>query len=160
MKQDKDAKALELKKYMALVMATIDYTLDAMEQTPALMNQLSSHFESMKAQAEEHFKRGRLTVLKQWFRDLTEGQIETRDFKFNQYLRDKTGYDVDIFESYFQRINKIIQRGKIVSVNEFYDCNMMVNELSQTQPLDEEKIATLNRLLFEFEEKKGRSKSK
>lgn len=87
------------------------------------------HFKGLKIQTEEHYQKGRLARLKQWFRDLTEMQVETGDLKFNKYLQDKTKYEIDIFKSYFQRVEKVTQKGKITTDNQFYDIGIMVDQL-------------------------------
>src|SRR5688572_28738646 len=94
------------------------------------------YFNSLKKQTIEHFERGRLTRLKQWFRDLTEMQVQSGDLKFNRYLPEKTGYDIDIFASFFDRIGKIIEQGKITTDNQFYDLKSMMDELSLSESLD------------------------
>ena len=69
------------------------------------------YYQKLKELVGKHFQKGRLTILKQWFRDLTEMQIETKDFKFSAYLKEKTNYDIDIFKSFYDRIDKIIVKG-------------------------------------------------
>jgi hypothetical protein len=73
-------------------------------------------------------------------------QIETGDLKFNKYLQDKTKYDIDIFKTYFQRVDKIIEKGKIMTDNQFYDLGIMVDQLCHIEPVDSQKIEILNRL--------------
>lgn len=110
----------ELKKYRDLVIATIDYYLEnniAKIKTPDFDS--DEHYKRLKIQTDEHFQKGRITKLKQWFCDLTEMQVETGDLKFNKYLQDKTKYDIDIFKSYFQRVDKVIEKGKITTDNQF-----------------------------------------
>jgi hypothetical protein len=148
-------KSEELVKYHDLVLATLDYYIEneIMEiKTPDFDSTL--HFQSLKTKAIEHFAKGRLTKLKQWFRDLTEMQIETRDLNFNTYLRNKTGLDIDIFQDYLERINKIIERGKIMTDNQFYDVKNMVDHLCQADPVDHKQIDILNKLLIDYEQKK------
>lgn len=121
---------------------------------------LTEHYKGFKIQTEEQYQKGRLTRLKQWFRDLTEMQIETGDLKFNKYLQDKTKYDIDIFKSYFQRLDKIIEKGKITTDNQFYDIKIMVDQLCQIEPVDNNKIEILNKLLREYEQRKSRQTRK
>lgn len=157
----KDEKLVELAKYRDLVLATLDYYLDnKIMQIKTADFDSTEHYKGLKVQTEEHYQKGRLTRLKQWFRDLTEMQVETGDLKFNKYLQDKTKYDVDIFKSYFQRVDKIIEKGKITSDNQFYDINMMVDQLCQTEPFDNKRIEILNRLLSEYEQRKSRQTRK
>ncbi len=145
-------KQAELEKFRDLVLATLDYYLDNKEmQIKTADFDSVEHYKGLKKQTEEHYQKGRLTKLKQWFRDLTEMQIETIDLKFNEFLREKTKYDIDIFDSYFQRVDKVIEKGKITTDNQFYDLNIMVDQLCQSEPVDNDKIEKLNRLLREYE---------
>ena len=155
-KLNNDEKQAELTKYRELVLATLDYYIDNKEMHIKTVDFDSvQYYQSLKIQTEEHYQKGRLTRLKQWFRDLTEMQVETVDLKFNLYLKEKTKYDIDIFKSYFQRVDKIIQKGIITTDNQFYDINIMVDQLCQTEPVDNEKIEILNRLLSEYEQRKS-----
>ena len=156
-KLNNDEKQSELEKYRALGLATIDYYLDNKEFHFKTEDFDSvEHYKGLKALTEENFQKGRLTRLKQWFRDLTEMQVEAGDLKFNKYLQDRTKYDIDIFKSYFQRVEKVIERGKITTDDQFYNINAMVDQLCQTEPIDKEKIELLNSLLSEYEERKSR----
>ena len=82
-------------------------------------------------------------------------QVECGNLKFNKYLQDKTHYDIDIFKSYFQRVDKIVKKGKITSDNQYFDINIMVDQLCQTDP-DSDRIKILNRLLIDYEQGKTR----
>ncbi len=156
-KLNQDEKQAQLLKYRDLVLATLDYYIDNKEmQFKTADFDSEEHYKGLKVKTEENYQKGRLTRLKQWFRDLTEMQLETGDLKFNKYLQDKTKYDIDIFKSYFQRIDKIIEKGKITTDNQFYDINIMVDQLCQTEPVENEKIEILNRLLSEYEQRKAR----
>lgn len=156
-KLSKVEKAAELTKYRVLVLATIDYYLEnGLMKIKTDNFDSDEHFKTLKLQTEEHFKAGRLTILKQWFRDMTEAQVECVALKFNKYLQDKTNYDVDVFKSYYQRIDKIIEKGKITSDNQFYDINIMVDQLCQTIPVDNDRIIVLNKLLGDYEQRKSR----
>ena len=157
-KKEKDA---ELKKYRDLVLATIDYYLDSKEAYIKTADfDSTEHYKGLKTQTDEHFQKGRLTKLRQWFRDLTEMQIETRDLNFHKYLRDKTKYDIDIFKSYFQRVDDVIEKSKITSDNQFYEVSMMVDQLCQSEPVDNKKIEILNKLLRDYEQRKSRRRKK
>jgi len=160
-KLNKDEKQAELKKYRELVLATLDYYLDNKELHFKTADFDSiDHYIGLKTQTEEHFQKGRLSRLKQCFRDLTEMQVETGDLKFNKYLQDKTKYEIDIFRSYFERVDKVIAKGKITTDNQFYDINIMVDQLCQTAAVDKEKIEILNRLLSDYEHRKSRQTRK
>lgn len=153
---NKEDKEFELKKYRDLVIATIDYYLENnIAKIKTADFDSDEHYNGLKIQSEEHFKKGRLTILKQWFRDLTEMQVETGDLKFNKYLQDKTKYDINIFKSYFQQVDKVIEKDKITTDNQFYDISIMVDKLCQAELVDVKKIEILNRLLVDYEQRKS-----
>lgn len=156
-KLNKIERQAELKKYRDLVLATLDYCIDNKEiQIKTVDFDSIEHYKVLKTQTEEHYQKERLTKLKQWFRDLTEMQMETCDLKFNKYLQVKTKYDIDIFKSYFQQVEKILEKGKITTDNQFFNISRMVNLLCQTEPIDTKRIEKLNRLLSEYEQRKSR----
>ena len=160
-KRNKDEKQEELVKYRDLVVATLDYYIDNKEmQIKTADFDSTEHYKGLKTQTAEHYQKGRLTRLKQWFRDLTEMHVDTGDLKFSKYLQDKTKYNIDIFKSCFQRVDKIIEKGNITTDNQFYDINIMVDQLCQTEPIDNNKIEILNRLLSEYEQRKSRQTRK
>lgn len=155
-KLNKEQKREALLKYRDLVVATLDYYLDNHQyQIKSAVFDSQSYYQDLKIQTEAHFQMGRLTLLKQWFRDLTEMPIETRDLKFSKYLQDKTGYDIDIFDSFYQRVDQVIAKGKITTDNQFYDVKILVDQLCQTTPVNEEKIGILNGLLIGYEQRKS-----
>ena len=150
-------KQAELEKFLDLVLATLDYYLDNKEmQIKTADFDSVEHYKGLKIQTEEHYQKGHLTRLMQWFRDLTEMQVETGDLKFNKYLQEKTKYDINIFKTYFQRVDKIIEKGKITTDNQFYDISIMVDQLCQSESVDSKKIEILNSILGEYEQRKSR----
>lgn len=151
-------KNVELIKYRDLVIATLDYLIDTEDKIKTEDYDSHIHYESLKRQTIEHFQKGRLSRLKQWFRDLTEMQRETGDFKFNDYLKNKTGQAINIFQDYHDRVDKIITKGKITTDNQFYDINSMIDYLSQALCPDTDKIEKLNNLLTDYEQRRAKIK--
>lgn len=147
-------KKKELAKYRDLVIATLDYYLD----TPELNFQQNGfdsklYFDKLKETVNDDFRKGRLTKMKKWFLDLTEMQAETKDFKFNEYLKRKTGHEINIFQNFLKRIDKIVANGKITTDNQYREINSYVDSLCQSEPLDKLKIESLNKLLLDYEKK-------
>ncbi len=108
----------------------------------------------MKAEAEKAFVKAKLSKLKTAFRFVIEEPLECRDLYFNHFLQVKTGYDIDVFKTYNQRIDKIVTKGKITSDNQFYEINSIVGQLCQIEPVDKIKIEALNKLLLDYEARK------
>ena len=148
-------KSKDLVKYRDLVLATIEYNIQIYsKENIAGVSEIIEHFLSLKPQIEEHFEKGRLTKLKQWFRDLTETVIASNDVKFNTYLKDQTGYDLDIFKSFNQKVEKIITKGKITNDDQFYELRNYLDQLEGIEPVDNDKIKIIDRILFKYEQKK------
>jgi len=155
---DPDKKS-DLIKYRDLVIATLDYYLNNKSKKIKTADfDSDTYFHSLKLQTGEHFQKGRLSKLKQWLRDLTEEQRETNDLKFNAYLINKTGYDVNIFEDYYKRVDKIIANGKIITDNQYRDISSMVDQLCHLVPTDNNKISMLNKRIADYEPLKKRNK--
>lgn len=159
-KSKNDIKRIELAKYRDLVTTTLDYLRDnnAFAIKSADFDS-REHFKTLKEQTIDHFQKGRLSRLKQWFRDLTEVQRETRDLRFEHYLTDRTGHDVNIFQDYYDRLDKILKKGRITTDNQFRDVSSMVDHLSQAVPLENNKVASLNKLLLDYEQHHPKRKS-
>ena len=143
---DKD---FELKKYRDLVVATLDYYIANL----AINNIIKDEYIRLKIQTEEHYLKGKLSILKKWFKDLTSDIIDDRDFGFNEYLKQTTNYEIDIFESYFKRIEKIIEKDQIKTDSQFYELKNYVDYLIQNNNSDKVLIQRINELLLRFESK-------
>jgi hypothetical protein len=148
-------KQKELKRHRDILIATLDYSIDRFRTANLKFEEYDpiAHFEQLKHQTEEHYSKGRLTRLKQWLRDMTEEPRETGDLSFGRYIKEKTGYDIDIFSNFQKRIDKIIERKKIKTENEYREVLAMVDNLCQQSPVDEHKIDILNNLLIDFDDK-------
>ena len=142
-------KEFELKKYRDLVLATIDYYIVHL----AFNNEMKDEYIRLKTQTEEYYSKRELTILKNWFKDLTSDFIEDRDFGFNEYLIKTTNYEIDIFESYFKRIEKIIEKDQIKTDSQFYELKNYVDYLIQNNNSDKVLIQRINELLLRFESK-------
>ncbi len=160
-KLDKKEKQAELEKYRDLVIVTLDYHLSdkGMHISTADFDS-TNYYRRLKEQTEEHYQTGRLTKLKQWFRDLTEIFVECGDLTFNRYLLENTKHDVNIFQSHFHRVEKSISKGKISTDNQFYEINIMLDQLCQIEPVDSEKIKVLNKLIRDYEDQKSKQTKK
>ena len=150
-----EEKQKELKRHRDILIATLDYSIDRFRTANLKFEEYDpiAHFEQLKQQTEEYYSKGRLPRLKQWLRDMTEEPRETGDLSFGRYIKEKTGYDIDIFGNFQKRIDKIIERKRIKTENEYRDVLAMVDNLCQQTPVDEHKINILNNLLIDFDDK-------
>ena len=143
-------KEFELKKYRDLVLATLDYYIVHL----AFNNEMKDEFIRLKIQTEEYYSKRKLTILKNWFKDLTSDFIEDRDFGFNKYLKQTTHYEIDIFESYFKRIKKLVEKGFIKTESQFHELKNYVDYLVQDNNSDKDLTQRINEILLRFESRK------
>jgi hypothetical protein len=148
-----EEKKLELKRLRDILHATIDYQITKYRSIEIKFDGYDpiASCEHLRQLTEEHFKKGRLTRLKQWLRDLTEEPRETGDLYFDRYIKERTGYDVDIFATFEKRIDNILNRKIIKTENEHRDVLSMVDNLCQQTPVDQAKVDVLNALLIDFD---------
>ncbi len=147
-----EEKDLELIKYHKLTLAALEYNKNTLEFVS------KSHFEKLYTVVNSSFEKGQLTKLKRFFRDIIDMQIHTKDLKFNTYLKDTTGYEIDVFETFHKRIKSIISRGKITTDNQYRDINDYLDTIVHTDPINKEKVSTLNSLLQAYETNKIKRK--
>lgn len=147
-------KLTELEKYRDLNLATLDYLSENMKITTNDFDS-SQHYQKLKIEVNESFTKGRLSKLKQWFRDLTEMPRETEDLKFSDFIKERTGLEVNLYERFEKRISKILDQGKIKTANDYRDVMTKVDYLTQRESADQSLIDQMNSLLIDFEKKKN-----
>ncbi len=94
-------------------------------------------------------------MLKQYFRDLSEWPTEVGDLKLNAFIKDKTGYTVDLNHQFDKRIVKVLEKQKIRTPGEYRDILAKVDLLCQQDVIDQKQIENLNGLLIEFDKNKS-----
>jgi hypothetical protein len=153
-------KQKELVKFRELNLATIDYNRylyeQAREQYSVQVPDFAQNFDKLKAQVQENYKNGKLGILRKWYYHFTEGFQEAgfdHNVNYTKYIKEKTGYDVDTLNTFYNHLEKIILKGKITTADQYRDVCTMVNQLSQADPLDNKKIDQLNHLLIAYSKK-------
>lgn len=148
----------ELERYRDILLATFDYHLKK-KAGRVKFDQLDPDayfFQFIKQQTEKQYQQGRLKSLQKSFHEMTAMSRITGDMDFGKYIKEKTGYDIDIFENLQSRINNIISQKRIKTEKEYQDVFAMIS-LCQQNPTDQEKIDRLNNLCNDFTERKNKS---
>jgi hypothetical protein len=153
-----EEKQKELNKYRAILLATLDYSIEKFSRHK-IAEPLIPHYEQLKKKTEEYFYRGRLNTLKQWLRDMTDEPRETEDQQFNAYITSKTGYDYDVFDSFEKSLKRILKRKQIKTDNEYRDVMSAIDQLCESIPSDHSKIDIFNALIRDYELNKRNLKS-
>lgn len=157
----KEEKLKELEKYRSLNITAIDYLLETGKmQVRTADFDSNQYLQSLKNQVEELYQQGSLTKLRKYFQNLTEPQRETEDLKFLVFLKERTGYEIDIFQRFSNRVDKIISKGKIATINQYQDILSMVDKLTQSKKIDNLKIEALSSMLLDYEKKQSKKTNK
>lgn len=143
-----EEKQSELQKHRAILLATMDYLLERLggsfvydQYDPA-----TEYYQQQKIQTEKYYKQRRLDRLQQRLASLTKGLQNRADLNFADYIKEKTGYDIDIFDGLRKRIDAIIAQKEIRNQKEINDISTMLHYYHQTSA-DGEKVDRLKALL-------------
>ena len=100
-KLTREEKQFELNRHRDILSATIDYILQQTTSEDLLKDQfdvVAGFYEQQKQQIEKYFQKHRLDKLQQRLHNLTMFPMRRVDLTFNDYIKGKTGYEIDIFE--------------------------------------------------------------
>lgn len=153
-----EEKQSDLNRYREILLATLDYFIERSKSINYEDFDVTAHYQQLKVKVEENYQKGRLNRLKQWLRDMTEEPRETGDLSFGRYIKERTGFEIDILGSFQKRIDKIVERKLIKTENEYRDVLAMIDKLCQQAPIDQDKIDILNNLIVDFDDKISGSK--
>ena len=144
---DRAVKFNELAKYRDLLIATINFSIDSFSTTSSKKNSFTKHFETIREQTIDMYEKGDLEGLQALFTDQTEMYKEDLDREFNTYLIEVTGYDMDLFDGFFKRIDAVLERGKIKDSEERDDLKRYLELLEDADEQDEKEIVKVNEML-------------
>ena len=118
---------------------------------------LESHYQKLKQNTEKHFKQKKLAKLQQILLKALEDPLARVDLSFDNYIKEKTGYEINIFQNFEERIDNIIKQSKIKNEKEFQDADLMINKLRQESD-DKNKINVLHNLCSDFNKRRTKTK--
>lgn len=93
---------------------------------------VTEYYQQQKIQIEKYFKQRTLDRLRQRLASLIEGLQNRADLNFATYIKEKTGYDIDIFEEVRKRVDTIIAQNEIRSQKELNDIGTMLRFYEET----------------------------
>jgi hypothetical protein len=155
-----EKKKSELKRHRDIILTTIDYILQRIEDDLARdhSSAIAEHFQKQKQLTQKYYQSGRLDRLQQKLQSLTAFPRQQADLIFANYINEKTGYDIDIFENMRSCVDTIIQQNKIKNKKDLDDVSIMF-EVYKQHPVDQNKVDILRNLLIEFGKRPGRQNS-
>lgn len=151
-------KQSELQRYKDILLATLDYLI---EQLPTNDNydelsHVEEYYRQQKLQIEKYYTQRRLDRLQQRLASLTKGLQNSTHLNFANYIKEKTSYNIDIFESLKKRIEIIIKQKEIRSKKEFNDVSVMYFFYQDTAT-EPDKAEILKSLVIDYSNKKKRN---
>lgn len=152
-------KTSELTKYRDILLAAIDYQSEKLAGSMVYdgFDPVADYYLQQKQQAEKYYQNKRIDRLKQKFQSMTESLMRRGDLNFDKYIKEKTGYETNIFENLQLRVERIIEQRTIKNQNDYSDVIAMQSLARQFQ-IEQEKIDILNNLLHNFVDKRSNSK--
>ena len=121
-------------------------------------DQIKDHYERQKPQIDKYYKQRRLDRLQQKLASFINTLGRSIDLNFSTYIKKKTGYDIDIFDSLRKRVDTILSQNKITNDKEENDVGTMLRYFSATSS-SPDKVDTLKSLLLEYSNKRRKKKN-
>lgn len=148
-----------LQRHRDILFATIDYLISLHGESFVLDNEeyIKEHFEGQKIQVEKYYRHCRLDRLQQKLSNLTNSLEKSIDLNFSTYIREKTGYEMDLFEKLKQRVDIILSQNSILNDKEESDIGTMLHYLIATSAAGD-KVEKLQSLLLQYHNKNTRKK--
>jgi hypothetical protein len=155
-----EQKQLELVRHRSILLATLDY-LEKLFGGSFVCDQydpLAEYYQQQKIQTEKYFRQLKLDRLQQQLVKLTRDLQNRVDLNFAGYIKENTGYDIDIFEDLRKRVDAIIEHTGIRSENELNDIGTMMHYYEVMA--DGEKVERFDTLLTNYSEGKHETSGK
>lgn len=151
-----EEKNFELKKYRNILLATIDYQLEKVAGSfiDDGFDPVADHYLNQKQKAEMDCLDGKLDKLKQEFQNITNSLVQRGDLNFDKYIKEKTGYETNIFEDLQLRVEQIIRQKEIKDQDQYKDVLALLS-ISEQISTEQKKIKVLNNLLDNFVDKRS-----
>lgn len=108
-------------------------------------------FKSYRSDSEKYHSEGKLKKLQGIYKGIEQEVAE--NIILEQFIFEKTGIKLGMCERYYNKLNKIIERGKLKNKTEYHMIMDQINTLCQLRERDDKMIDNLNKLITEFERK-------
>ena len=124
-----EQKQSELQRHRAILLATLDYLEERFSGSLVYdeYDPITEYYQQQKIQTEQYFKQRRLDKLKQRLASHIKGLPGRVDLNFASYIKEKTGYEIDIFDHLRKRVDAIVAQNDIRSQRELSDIGSMLH---------------------------------
>lgn len=108
-------------------------------------------FKCYRSDSEKYHSEGKLKKLQRIYKGIEQEAAE--NIFLEQFVFEKTGIKLGMFERYYNKLNKIVERGKLKNENEYHMIINQINILCQLNERDNDMIDNLNKIIIDFENK-------
>jgi len=156
-----EQKHTELQRHRTILLATLDYLEEHLGGSFVYdqHDPVTDYYQQQKIQTEKYFTQRRLDRLQQRLASLTKGLQNKDALAFTTYIKEKTGYDIDIFEDLRKHVAAIIAQNEIRSPKELNDIGTMFQYFHETSEKGGE-VEKLKSLLADYSKRKNDSSRK
>ena len=156
-----EQKQSELLRHRTILLATLDYLLGHLGGSIVFdgYDPATEYYQQQKIQTEKYFKQRRLDRLQRQLANLTKGLQNKGALAFTTHIKEKTGYDIDIFEDLRKRVAAIVTQHEIRTQKELNEVGTMFHHLHETSANGKE-AESLKSLLTEYAKRENDSSRK
>ena len=146
-----EEKQTALEKNRILLIAIIDYHLE--HYTGSMVfdqwDPAAEYYLQEKQQTEKDYQEFRLALLQQRLGNFVRRLQIHIDINFESYIKEQTGYKLDIFEELRQDVAAIVSKGRIENDEELKSAGLMI-QVYQRKSVEKEQMDLLTDLIDEF----------
>lgn len=156
-----EQKQSELERHRDILLATLDYLEERVGGSIVFdhYDPAREYYQQQKLQTEKYFMQRRLDRLQQRLTSLTKELRSRTDLAFAPYIKEKTGYDIDIFEDLRTRVAAIIAQNEIHRQNELNDVGTILHFYRETAT-DGKEVEKLKSLLSDYSKRTNETSRK
>lgn len=141
----------ELEKYKAIVIACLHYLEQKSGKSFVVDGEsiTATYYQQQQIQAEKYFQQRRLDRLKQQFTRLQSSLRHVADNNFSEYIKNTTGYEVDIFEQLKNKAKVLLEQKEIRDKKDFDKIGELLYYFEKTAP-DPYTVEQLHELMSNY----------
>ena len=156
-----EQKQKELQRHRAILLVTLDYLEERFAGSFVCdeHDAVAAYYQQQKIQTEKYFRQKRLDRLQQRLASHIKSLQNSVDLNFATYLKEKTGYHIDIFDDLRKRVNVIVAQKEIRSQSELNDIGTMLTFYKEIAANGKE-VEDLKSLLIDYSKKNNEKSHK
>lgn len=149
-----EEKNAALEKEHSIVQATLDYLMGLHGRTIVYDGDdlIGHYYRQEKQKAEKYYQERKRSRLQVQLKKLTKSLESTMDFNYAVFMKEKTGYAIDVFEELTKDIQQLISQDEIVSREQWNKAGTMLEFCKRTHA-DNTTIEKINQLLQAYTQK-------